>query len=187
MTDRYLIGIEGNAYNWNYTASIFQSSSTVTNTFTGGYLNNTGIRNGLSGANGAPFLNPFGPQSAAGTAYVQSQLILGEIQESKGELLGIVAQASGDIFQLPAGAVSLGVGAEWYSNENTYTNNFTLIRQAASSGLAGAEDITGDRDNWAVNAEILVPVIKNLDLTFAIRYDDYSDFGSTTNPKVAVR
>jgi len=187
VTDRYLIGIEGTAFNWNYTASIFQSNSTVTNTFTGGYLSNTGIRNGLSGANGAPFLNPFGPQSAAGSAYVQSQLILGEIQEAKGELLGVIAQASGDIFQLPAGAVSLGVGAEWYSSENTYTNNFELIRQAASSGLAGAEDITGDRDNWALNAEILIPVIKNLDLTFALRYDDYSDFGTTTNPKAAFR
>jgi iron complex outermembrane receptor protein len=187
ITDRYTIGVEGTAFNWNYTAAIFQSNSTVTNTFTGGYLNNSGIRNGLAGLNGAPFLNPFGPQSAAGTAYVQSQLILGEIQEAKGELLGVVAQASGEIFQLPAGAVSLGLGAEYYSSENEYTNNFALIRQAASSGLAGAEDITGDRDNWAINAELLVPVIKNLDLTFAIRYDDYSDFGTTTNPKAAFR
>jgi iron complex outermembrane receptor protein len=187
ITDRYTIGVEGSAFNWNYTAAIFQSNSTVTNTFTGGYLNNTGIRNGMAGLNGAPFLNPFGPQSAAGAAYVQSQLILGEIQEAKGELLGVVAQASGEIFQLPAGAVSLGLGAEYYSSENEYTNNFTLIRQAASSGLAGAEDIKGDRDNWAINAELLVPVIKNLDLTFAIRYDDYSDFGSTTNPKAAFR
>ncbi|RYY04513.1 MAG: TonB-dependent receptor [Gammaproteobacteria bacterium] len=29
-------------------------------------------------------------------------------------------------------------------------------------------------------------IIKNLDLTAGVRYDDYSDFGSTTNPRVAL-
>ena len=31
------------------------------------------------------------------------------------------------------------------------------------------------------------PVLKTLDIGFAIRYDDYSDFGGTTNPKIAAR
>ena len=30
-----------------------------------------------------------------------------------------------------------------------------------------------------------VPLLKNLELSLAGRYDDYSDFGNTTNPKVA--
>ncbi len=186
-TDRYTLGVDGTAYNWDYKAAVFRSHADVTNTFTGGYLNNTGIRNGMAGLNGAPYLNPFGEQSAAGQAYVMSQLILGQIQESTGTLTGVTAQASGEIFKLPAGSVALAVGAEYYKDEVEYTNNFTLIRQAASSGLAGAEDVYGDRNVWALSAEINIPVIKNLDLTLAVRYDDYSDVGTSTTPKVAIR
>ena len=187
VTDRYLVGVDGTVGTWDYQAAVFQSNSTVKNTFTGGYLNNTGIRNGMAGLNGAPFLNPFGPQGPAGDAYVQSQLILGQIQEATQKLTGVTAQAASEIWKLPAGPMQLGLGAEYYKDKNEYTNNFDLIRQAASSGLAGAEDSFGDRSWWAVYAELVIPVIKNLDVTLALRYDDYSDFGSTTNPKIAFR
>ena len=39
----------------------------------------------------------------------------------------------------------------------------------------------------AVGVEMAFPVLKNLELGFALRYDDYSDFGSTTNPKFSIR
>ncbi len=103
VTDRYLVGVDGTVGTWDYQAAVFQSNSTVKNTFTGGYLNNTGIRNGMAGLNGAPFLNLFGPQTAAGTAYVQSQLILGQIQEATEKLTGVTAQAASEIWKLPAG------------------------------------------------------------------------------------
>lgn len=137
---------------WDYNASAFTSTSTVTNTFTGGYLNNAGIRNGMNGLNGAPFLNPFGPQSAEGAAYLQSQLILGEIQRAKGTLSGVSARMTGDAFKMPEGMAAVAFSAEYNQDEVSYTNNFDLIRQAASSGLAGAEDISGDRDMWAVDS-----------------------------------
>ena len=186
-TDRFLISLDGVLGSWDYNASAFTSSSTVTNTFTGGYLNNAGIRNGMNGLNGAPFLNPFGPQSAEGAAYLQSQLILGEIQRAKGTLSGVSARMTGDAFKMPEGMAAVAFSAEYNQDEVSYTNNFDLIRQAASSGLAGAEDISGDRDMWAVAAEIDMPVLKNLDINIAARYDSYSDFGSTFNPKVSAR
>ena len=36
-------------------------------------------------------------------------------------------------------------------------------------------------------AELYAPVLKNLELTAALRFDDYSDFGNTTNPKFGVK
>lgn len=186
-TDRILGLVEGEFAKWNYQVSAFQSKSDVSNTFTGGYLNNNGIRAGLAGTGGAPFLNPFGPNTAAGSAYITQNLILGEIQQAEGTLKTIAAGASGDIFQIAGRPVSLAVGAEFSKDEVQYTNDFTLIRQAASSGLAGAEDVTGDRDIKALAAEINFPLLRNLDLNLAVRYDDYSDFGSTTNPKISIR
>jgi outer membrane receptor protein involved in Fe transport len=43
------------------------------------------------------------------------------------------------------------------------------------------------RDSWAAFVEFAVPVVQGLELSLAARYDDYSDFGNSTNPKVAVR
>jgi iron complex outermembrane receptor protein len=43
------------------------------------------------------------------------------------------------------------------------------------------------RDVKAVYAEAIVPVVKDLELQFALRRDDYSVIGATTNPKVAFR
>ena len=45
----------------------------------------------------------------------------------------------------------------------------------------------GDRNVWAVALEMSFPVLKTLELGFSIRYDDYSDFGGTTNPKISAR
>src|SRR3546814_7273775 len=43
------------------------------------------------------------------------------------------------------------------------------------------------RDIRAVYVEVLAPVMQTLDLTLAGRYDDYSGFGSTFNPKVSFK
>ena len=63
-----------------------------------------------------------------------------------------------------------------------------MVSQAASSGLAGGGAVRqGDRDVFAGAIEMAFPVLKNLELGAAVRYDDYSDFGSTTNPKFSLR
>ena len=53
--------------------------------------------------------------------------------------------------------------------------------QRASPGQAALRE--GDRDIWALALEFSFPVLKNLEIGASVRYDDYSDFGSTTNPK----
>jgi iron complex outermembrane receptor protein len=186
-TDRLLVSLDGQLGKWDYSTTILRSTSTVTNTFAGGYLNNAGIRAGLNGLNGAPFLNPFGPQSPEGQAYLQSQLILGEVQKAEGTLTGIAGRLVGEAFKMPAGSAMVAISADYHKDEVEYRNNFDLIRQAASSGLAGAEDIEGDRNFWSIAGELDMPIIKNLDLNLAIRYDDYSDFGTTWNPKISAK
>jgi outer membrane receptor protein involved in Fe transport len=55
--------------------------------------------------------------------------------------------------------------------------------------IFGTESVSANaaRDAWAAFVEFAVPVFEQLELSLAVRYDDYSDFGDTTNPKVAVR
>ncbi len=186
-TDRLLLSLEGQYKGWDYSATAFQSNADVTNTFTGGYVNSTMIRNGLNGLAGAPFLNPFGPQSAAGSAYLQSAKILGQVQSAEGKLTGVSALVSGEVYKMPAGSVMLAVGVEALKDQATYLNNFTLIRQAASSGLELAEDSTGSRRDNAISAELNIPLSKQFEVNLAVRHDRYNDVGSTTNPKASFR
>ena len=186
-TDRILLNWEGQYKGWDYSATAFQSKADVTNTFTGGYVNRTMIQAGLNGTGGVPFLNPFGPQSPTGAPYLQSTKILGEVQNSEGKLRSFLAQTSGEVYKMPAGSMMLAAGVEFTKDEASYLNNFALIRQAASSGLELTEDSTGSRSDNAFFAELNIPATKELEFNVALRYDKYSDFGSTTNPKVGFR
>ncbi|MFY7837065.1 MAG: TonB-dependent receptor domain-containing protein [Novosphingobium sp.] len=102
-------------------------------------------------------------------------------------------QLGGDLFALPGGAAKLALGGEYIA----YT-----IRQNVSQPLGIGPASTGsstinldyDRNVKAAYAEILlplvspdmdVPLVHAFDINFAGRVDDYSDFGSTTNPKIA--
>lgn len=90
---------------------------------------------------------------------------------------------SGSAFSLPGGPVNLALGAQVRSE--TFSNE----------SLAGALDRDGSRDVGAVYGEMLLPLIgdgngrpglRRLELNLSGRLDDYSDFGTTTNPKVGL-
>jgi iron complex outermembrane receptor protein len=91
-----------------------------------------------------------------------------------------------DMFQMGGGTAALAIGADFRKEEFTYDLQ-DIARQAASSGLELAADISGDRDVTGLFAEMAFPFSKQLELTLAARYDNYSDFGNTVNPKIGVR
>ena len=105
---------------------------------------------------------------------------------SKGDVDFIDARVTKDIFQLPAGPLSMALGAEYRKEEYTYVAE-EITRQVPSLGVDPDSDVSGDRNVTALYAEFAIPIIKNLDATIALRYDDYSDVGSTTNPKFSLR
>lgn len=89
------------------------------------------------------------------------------------------AGLNGPLFALPGGGVKIAVGYEG--------QDFTMV---LGSGLP--EERTYDRKVHSGYAELLVPVfgagnavrgIQELQFTAALRHDDYSDVGGTTNPK----
>ncbi len=186
-TNRWMLAWDGSYKGWDYNVTALQSKADVTQNFTGGYVNSTMIRNGLNGVGGAPYLNPFGAQTAAGQDYLMSSQVLGQVQNADGTLKDLTAVVSGEVTKLPAGPMMLAVGVEFMKDTADYTNNFALIRQAASSGLELTEDSNGSRRDNAVYAELNVPIVKTVEMNLALRYDDYSDFGSTWNPKISLR
>jgi iron complex outermembrane receptor protein len=193
-TQRLLGEIEGSVLgDWSYRATALYSQSQVDNNFTNGYVSRQKIIDGLAGANGAPFLNPFGAQTSAGVDYINASKIIGQMQDISGKLYGVNGQVSGDLMKLPAGPLSAAFLASWQKEEIDYKNNFELIRQAASSGLELAEDTSGSIRSYGLAAEFNVPLLrdaplaKSLEVPISFRYDNYDESGGNFTPKVGVR
>ncbi|NCT66934.1 MAG: TonB-dependent receptor [Rhodanobacteraceae bacterium] len=104
--------------------------------------------------------------------------------------------ASGELFELPAGTMSLAVGATYrkedQTNEVDYiaiadsSGNCAISQEACSSPLAGGFNVK------ELYGELFVPVLKDmpfahaLNLTIGTRYSKYSNVGNTTNSKIAI-
>jgi iron complex outermembrane recepter protein len=123
-------------------------------------------------------LNPLNV-AAASAAVITDINNFENAQQTKQQLVMIRAVADGTIFELPAGEVKMAVGVEYQSN------------RAKSRLATGVIDLVetlpfreARRNAKSIFAELTVPVFSFLDLNGSVRYDDYSDFGSTTNPNV---
>ncbi|MDP1699214.1 MAG: TonB-dependent receptor [Xanthomonadaceae bacterium] len=101
------------------------------------------------------------------------------------------ANLSGDLFELPAGAVSFAAGYEYRKNNGSFQPD-ALIVAGESNGVPSLPT----RGTIEVNeffGELNIPLLadvafaKRLDLNVATRYSDYDTSGGTTNNKVGLR
>ncbi|WP_229425482.1 TonB-dependent receptor domain-containing protein [Massilia sp. Se16.2.3] len=182
-TARLLASLEGTLAGWDYNASISHSLGRARSIFDGGYVIDQRVIEGVA----AGILNPFGPQSAAGADYLQNSLLLGEYLHARINSSAVDARASRDLMTLPGGPLGFAIGAEFRRDRAKYFVNRALASQASSSGSADAQDQSGQRSIGALFSELNVPVIRDLELNFAARYDHYSDVGGSFNPKVSLR
>ncbi len=95
-------------------------------------------------------------------------------------------------FSKPIGDnLNLAFGAEW--REETYTaiagepNSYLGAGSSGFKGITPEDSGSFDRDNWAVYADMEHDISEALLLQYAVRYEDFSDFGSTINGKLAAR
>lgn len=91
-----------------------------------------------------------------------------------------------ELFELAGGATGLYFGAS-YREEKLDSAVDALDEAGLIVGGSGGAGGSGDRDVAAVFMEMAFPVLDNLEVNLAARYDDYSDFGGTFNPHVSVR
>jgi iron complex outermembrane receptor protein len=183
VAQRGVIDIQGSlGAGWDYKAGIYKGKNESEDTFTNGYINYDAVQNGVL----AGVINPFGPQTPAGEAALQAAKILAPVLKAEGDVTAVDARVNKDLAQLAAGPLAMAVGAEWRKEKFTFDLQ-PIALQAASSGLELAQDTQGDRKVYAAFAEFGIPIARGLEATVAGRFDRYSDFGSTFNPKVALR
>lgn len=95
------------------------------------------------------------------------------------------ALVSGDLFEMANGPVGFAVGAEY--RDEDYKDIYDDLQAAGNITGSAGNSAFGGRDQWAVYGELLFPVLENLEVSLAGRYDDYSDFGTNFSPKISVR
>lgn len=176
------VGVDGIAADWNYNVAFIYSQNRETDSFKSGYVSEPQ----LIAAIASGLVNPFGPSGRAGDALLASTQVSGTLRGASGITRSVEAKISKEIYELPAGPLALAVGTELRRESFSDNADFDL----GSGQILGGTQVgstTGQRSVDAVLAELDVPVVKYVEAQLAARFDHYSDFGNTTNPKVAVR
>lgn len=150
-------------------------------------------RPGIVGLLNSGILNPFSlSQSDAALAGLNAISAQGvTLYGGKYEVKQLDGSISGSLFDLPAGAVQVALGVDY--RRETYSFN------GSPSAVTGTPDIFNvafdninaltpkNRTVKAAYAEVLVPIFDMLEVTGAVRVDDYSGFGTTVNPKISAK
>ncbi|MEP4145907.1 MAG: TonB-dependent receptor [Halioglobus sp.] len=198
QVSRFSTVVEGLFADWNwdfaYNWSRSEASETTTGIVNADLLQRAlGPSKGCLGASqdGCTPVNLTGPQgsiSADQVAYIITQ----------GEVSGYSKLASGGVNfsraldALPAGRGDVAFGME-YRRESTSKKPSALLASASTLGATNFEATNGSRSVTELYLETILPLWKgssglsSLDLEAAVRYSDYSDFGSNNSPKIALR
>ena len=181
QTYRFATGIKG-SFNWmgpwNYNVELTGSQTDLQVTAKGDLY----IANLLTAVNDGAynFVTP-----SMNTAAVRNSISPANVQNSQsqlGQLQGILTK---DLFQLPGGALQLGLvgSARYESVDDPSANpdsNGTLNRYFTINPFG----TIGNRTAEAVAFEFDAPVLKQIDINLSGRYDTYSSGQSHFSPKI---
>ena len=148
---------------------------------------------GLVGVINSGLINPFSlTQTEAGLAALEAVSAKGAtLYGGRYQLKQVDASFSGPLFALPGGDVQMAVGVDYRRETYEFNGSPAAAATAPVIFLAAFDNVNAltpkNRDVKAAYAEINVPVFDMLELTGAVRIDDYSGFGTTTNPKVSAK
>jgi len=104
---------------------------------------------------------------------------------AESEVKFIDTKATTEIGTMPGGPMGLATGFEFRKEELRDSAD-----PAATQGEVlgqGTTTTDGDRDVLALYGELALPITRQLEAQLALRYDDYSDFGSSLNPKIGAK
>ena len=86
---------------------------------------------------------------------------------------------------LPAGPLAAAFGVDIRNEAFNFRDGSASTPAIIGAGSPATLDKVS-RSIKAVFTELSVPIVKGVEAQLALRHDQYSDFGSTTNPKVAL-
>ena len=173
---RLTAGLEGTAFGWDFDTAILFSQNDNERFQEGrvrSSLLNAAIANGsyrFGKQNSREAIN-----SVSSTAY----------NEGKSRLVSWDVRGSRELFQLPGGPAAIAIGTE-LRKEKLEAIPDDVYSTGDYVGLV-ANGASGSRKSYAAFTELSLPVVKQLELQAAARYEHYDDFGNSTTGKAGFK
>ncbi|HLL10595.1 MAG TPA: TonB-dependent receptor [Rubrivivax sp.] len=196
-TSRFLLGMEGTlafAGTWDYRIGASQAKSESKSILGSGYQYMQGFANLIKNGTLNPFLlanESQTPQALAALDAVSARGVA--LYDGEFTMTQIDAVLSGPVAKLPAGDVLAAVGVDFRTEKFKFNGNNSAGFNSIDTWVFNApfdniNQLQGvKRDVKAVFGEVIIPVVKSLEVNLSARYDEYTGFGNTTNPKISLR
>ncbi|WP_110640468.1 TonB-dependent receptor [Salinicola sp. CPA57] len=183
---RLVLDFTGDFSGFNYDSAVSWNQSTTDLNYRSGYLDDDDLQDAFN--NG--LIDPFStdPLTAAGQQALADAEASGLVWSAQNDVYawdGKLSREIGDWFG--AGSSAIAVGADYRHERLKLETDPDVASRATSGGLSPDASVNESRDVKGIYSELNVPIIDGLEVTAAVRYDDYSDVGDTTNPKISFR
>jgi iron complex outermembrane receptor protein len=179
---RFVVGVKGNYAGWDFETGLTHSESKLHLDYSN-MLNMKVVQAALGDPTSKYFPYYIGAQASKNPASLYAAMVTNATSDSTTKLDVVDFKASRELFALPGGNMGLAIGAE---HRREKLSNPSLSGSQDGSINSSYVAAFGDTKVSAIYAEILAPVIKNVELSAAFRYDKYDNFNSTT-PKAGIK
>jgi iron complex outermembrane receptor protein len=180
--NRFVVGLKGVAAGWDFDTAFVHSESKLHLAYTN-MLNMAVVKAGLGDSTSPYFPYYIGAQANKNPSSLYSAMVRTATSDSTTKLDVVDIKASRELMQLPGGMLGIAVGAEHRQEKLDNPSLSGTENGAINASYVAAK---GDSKVSAVFVELAAPIIKDLELSAAARYDKYDRFSSTT-PKFGVK
>ncbi|KAF1015945.1 MAG: Vitamin B12 transporter BtuB [Stenotrophomonas maltophilia] len=182
--NRFLVGAKGNWGDWSYDTAYLHSGTDLTSDRTG-FLRYSAVLCALGNVN-----CPGGVWRIGDNANLNSQALYDYISprisaRAKSSLDSFNAAVSRSLADLKGGPLGLAIGTEWRRTSNSLTPQ-TYTDQGDIIGL-GYSAYNGTQNVYAAYVELSAPVLEQLELSGAVRYDKYDGGEGKATPKLGIK
>jgi iron complex outermembrane receptor protein len=173
--------------NWTAEGSFLYSESNVVDYANHGYLSQSRADAALARTDPNRALNVFGDGRVNSRSLINELRIAPRV-DGLAYIYDYQITASGEVIDLPAGPLSIALGGEYRDEflRQTFSESANEVIGFGGAGSEGKRDVRSlfvEGSIPIISKKWNIPLLKELELTIAERYDDYSDFGQTTKPK----
>jgi iron complex outermembrane receptor protein len=182
---RVVAGLQGVLLGWDYNGAFHQSKSKATDNYIDGWMRESVLNRNIRTGNIDVFSG--NPQDELGQRLLNEAKILQKVRESEATTTAWDGRISKELMEMRSGPLAIALGFEHRKEEIDDRPDAVLSSGDVLGGGGNQPAWRSDRNVTAFFGEMNIPILKNLEAQLAVRYDDYSDFGSTTNPKVSLR
>jgi len=182
--NRFLVGAKGNWGDWSYDTAYLHSGTDLTSDRTG-FLRYSAVRCAL----GNPAC-PGGVWRIGQNAGLNSQALYDYISpkisaRAKSSLDSFNATVSRSLADLKGGPLGLAIGTEWRRTSNSLTpQTYTDVGDIIGLGYSAYD---GTQNVYAGYVELSAPVLEQLELSGALRYDKYDGGDGKATPKLGIK